>query len=72
MEVARPRKGEVLVKPTQGQFETFSVRSRGNLGKEAVSRSVDPSPGSRSMAALDAASYVQLISLIPPLALKVY
>lgn len=36
-------------KPTRGQFETFSARSRGNLGKEAVSRSTDPSPGSRSM-----------------------
>lgn len=36
------------VKPSQGQFETFSARSRGNLGKEAVSWSKDPSPGSRS------------------------
>lgn len=45
---------EGSVKPTQGQFETFSVRSRGNLGKEAVSRSTDPSPGYRPMLASDA------------------
>lgn len=51
MEVAAEWGPGALLKPTQGQFETFSTRSRGYLGKEAAPSRANPSPGSRSMAA---------------------